>query len=411
LAVLALFVLVFGSAAQGKELRLQELLDEALKRNPEVLASQWKATAAKHKVPQVQTLPDPMFMAGYQNDGFRRYTLAKTEDAQWMFSASQMVPFPGKLALKGEMAARDAEGLAASSETVKLKIRERIKELYYDLFLAHKSIDIIRDKIALFSRVEDAAVARYSAGTGQQQEVLMAQTEKYMLMEREEMQRQRIQALEAMLNTAVGRDVNSPLGRPADPEPAPFDHTMEALLKMAFEHSPELKVREKMIGSADAKLRMAHKEYYPDVTFTGGYANRGNAQFPDMWSLTATVNLPIFFKTKQEEGVHEAEASLSEARHELEATRLMIASSIRDAYSMLKTAEKLMDLYKNALIPKNYQDFELALAGYVTGQIEAITVISRLRAFFDTELLYWTQLAARQKAIAKHEALTGGVGF
>ena len=48
---------------------------------------------------------------------------------------------------------------------------------------------------------------------GMQQEVLMAQTEKYMLLEKEEMQKQKIQSLEAMLNATVGREVNTPLGQ------------------------------------------------------------------------------------------------------------------------------------------------------------------------------------------------------
>lgn len=127
-----------------------------------------------------------------------------------------------------------------------------------------------------------------------------------------------------------------------------------------------------------------------------------------MWSLTATINVPIFFKTKQEEGVNEANSALREAQHELEATRLMIASSIRDNFAMAKASENLLALYREALIPKQYQDFELALSGYITGKIEAITVISRLRALLDTELLYWSQFVQREKALARLEALVGG---
>ena len=53
---------------------------------------------------------------------------------------------------------------------------------------------------------------------GLQQEVLMAQTEKYMLLEKEEMLKQKIQSTEAMLNTTIGRDVDSPLERPEAPQ-------------------------------------------------------------------------------------------------------------------------------------------------------------------------------------------------
>ena len=74
---------------------------------------------------------------------------------------------------------------------------------------------------------------------------------------------------------------------------------------------------------------------------------------------------------------------------------------------MMETAGRLMELYKSGLIPKTLQDFELALAGYVTGKVDAITVITRLKSLLDYEILYWEQFAVREKAIARIEALTG----
>ena len=119
------------------------------------------------------------------------------------------------------------------------------------------------------------------------------------------------------------------------------------------------------------------------------------------------MNIPLFYRTKQKQAVLEAEASLAEAKRELEATRLMIASNIRDSYSMHKTAEKLMEIYKKGLIPKTYQDFESALAGYSTGKTEAITVINRLKALIDFETLYWIQVADRKRLSPRFESMAG----
>lgn len=399
---------ITSPAAYAQELRLASLLKEAMGRSPEILAAKAKAQAAHHRVPQAKSLPDPMFMTGYQNEGWNRYTYGEMPGAQWMFSASQMIPFPGKLGLKGEMAEQEAKGLDCSAENAALQVVAKVKELYYDLFLAYKTLDILARTRGLFSRIEEAALARYRSGTGPQQEVLMAQTERYMLLEREEMQRQRVRSLEAMLNATLARPSHAPLGMPEEPVVRPLDKIPEELSQMAQELSPQLKARARMVQAAEAKVSMAQKEYFPDLTLAGNYFNRGGGELQDMWKITATVNVPIFFRTKQDEGVKEAKASLAEARHELDATRLMIESSIKDNYAMVKAAENLMSLYKEALIPKQRQDFELALSGYVTGRIEALTVISRLKAFLDTELLYWSQLVQREKAMARLEALVGG---
>jgi outer membrane protein TolC len=398
---------LFTNYAFAEELNLQSLNDEALKNNHEILVAEAKINASKFRIPQAKSLPDPMFMFGYQNEGFRKlYNFSDSPDSQWMFSASQTFPFPGKLSLKGEMALWDAESQKALSDVIRLRTVARVKELYYDLFLAYKNIELIEDRAILFSRIEDAALSRYGAGMASQQEVLMAQTEKYMLLEKKEMLRQKIQSIEAMLNATIGRDVNSPIGRPTELLYTAFPQNMEELINTAYANSPEIVAREKMVAGAETKVQMAKREYYPDFTINGSYFLR-NKEVPDMWSITTTINIPIFYKTKQKQAVNEAEASLSEARHELESTKIMLSSAIRDNYSMLRTSEKLMELYKNGLIPKTYQDFESALSGYVTGKVEAITVISRLKSLIELETLYWNQFVERQKAIARIEAITG----
>jgi outer membrane protein TolC len=395
-------------AAHGAEesLSLDELVAEGLRNSPEILAAQAKAEAAGYRVPQAKSLPDPMFMFGYQNEGFERFTVGEMENAQGMFSLSQQFFFPGKRGLKGEMAKKDAESLMAMYEAARHRVMAQIKTTYYDLFLAYKTIDILNNRTGLFSRIEDAASSRYASGTGMQQEVLMAQTEKYMVLEKEEMQRQKIEALEAMLNTAVGRDVDSPLGRPVQPDRTPFGVTLDDMIKMAEDHSPDVLSKRKMIEGAEAKVKMAQKEYYPDFTIGAGYFQRGGS-FPPMWNLTATVNLPVFYRTKQRQAVAEAQAGLSQAKRELAATQLMVASGVRDRYSMLQSSAKLMKIYNEGLIQKANQGVQLAFSNYVTGKTDALTAITRIQSLLDYEVLYWNQFVEREKAIARLHEIAG----
>jgi outer membrane protein, heavy metal efflux system len=391
--------------AADQPLRLQDLIEECLKNSPELRAFEARVDASKYRIPQAKSLPDPMFMFGYQNEGFQKLTLGDEIGAMGMFGLSQMFFFPGKRSLKEEMAARDAQGLADLYNAAKLRLAARIKELYYDLFLAHKTIDILKERSDLFSRVEDAATARYASGMGSQQEVIMAQTEKYMLLEKEEMQQQKIEAVQGMLNTTMGRDVNHQLGQPVEISQTPLSLTLDESLSLAKERSPEVKAKEKMVKGAEAKVKLARKDYYPDFTISANYFYR-TGPFLDMWNLTASIPLPIYQKTKQDQAVLEANASLSEAKQELQATDYMLAAAVRDSYSMAKSAGRLMALYKDGLIPKAQQDVQLGLSGYVAGKTEAITVTTRLKALLDIELLYWAQYTEREKAIAKLEALT-----
>jgi len=400
--------LLLAGSAFAQELKLSDLMEEALNNNSEIKASLSKIEAARYRVPQATSLPDPTLTFGYQNEGFDRYSYGEEQGSQWMFSASQQFLFPGKRSLKGEMVQRDIESMEAMHELLKLKTVARVKELYFDLFLAYKNIDLFKDKRNLFLRIEDLTLARYAAGRAIQQEVLMAQTEKYMLLEKEEMLKQKVQSLEAMLMAAIGRERGPRPDRPSEPVYQPFPMEIDEAVDLALQRSPEIKSRGKMIEAADTRLLMARKDYMPDFALSGGYFNR-SGDYKDMWSATATINIPLYFDSKQRPAVGEAEANVRQAKQELEAVKLMISAALRDNYSMLRSAEKLMDIYKNGLIPQTTQDFEQSLAGYSTGKTEAVNVISRLKTLLDYEAQYWSQFVEREKAIARLQAITEGL--
>ena len=86
----------------------------------------------------------------------------------------------------------------------------------------------------------------------------------------------------------------------------------------------------------------------------------------------------------------------------------MLASNVRESFSMVQAADRLMTLYKEGLIPKTNQDVQLAFSSYVTGRVDALTVITRIKNLLDYDLLYWNQFVEREKAIARLHAFTGG---
>ena len=95
LYVIVLSLVLTTQATAADELYLQELIDEALQNSPEILGTMSRSAAAKHRVPQVSSLPDPMLMTGYQNEGLTNYSYGDSTDAQWMFGVSQMFPLGG----------------------------------------------------------------------------------------------------------------------------------------------------------------------------------------------------------------------------------------------------------------------------------------------------------------------------
>lgn len=402
--LIILLVPAYAAFCQAETISLNNLIREGIQNNPDLSVLRSRASASVHRAPQAGSLPDPMFMVGYENMGTRTYNYGD-EDSKWMLTASQMFPFPGKLGLKTEMAEKESQGLFHQAETSEINLIRKIREQYIDLALAHKELELLSAKKTIYEKVEEAALARYASGMGMQQEVLMAQTEKYMILENEEMLKAKVSSTEAMLAASIGRKPGDRLGKPEEITLSTFELSLEEAQKKAEDASPELKAMTKMSEASNAKLDMARKEYYPDITLSAGYVLRGGDN-EDMVNFSATANIPIFFSTKQREGVYEAAKNLEESRHATESARLMIASGIRDNYAMLKSGGNLVNLYQNAIIPKSRQDFEQALAAFSTGRAEALLVLERLKRFKDAETSLWKNIGEREKAVARIEALT-----
>jgi len=408
-ALLCVSTLLFVGAASSyaeQPLLLKDLIDEALRNSPEIKAAEMRAAAAQHRVSQVSTLPDPVVSFGYQNEGFSRYTYGKEQGAQWMYSVTQAFPFPGKLSLKGETAAKDAAALREGYGNSKAKLIQKIKELYYDLALAYKNLDLLQEQASLLRVVTDVAAARYAAGRGTQQDVLAAQTEELLVIEKQEMLKQKMQVLKSALNNAAGREASAPFSRPAEQKHSPYALSQDEAAARALAASPEVKTRQRLVEAAKVRVNFANRDLLPDFSVTGSYFDR-RGPFLDMWSMTAAVSIPIFSGVKQKQAVKEAEAMLREAQSELEAAKISISSGVHENFSVLRSAELLMNLYRNSLIPKARQGIEAARTAYATGRSDASGMVARLKSILELETLYWNQVTEYQKAAARIEAIAG----
>ena len=212
---------------------MKDLIDEALKNNPEILSAEAKAASASERISQSASPADPMLSVGYQNGGFNGYTYGESQDSWWTLSLAQTFPFPGKLSLQEDASTFDAQAERATAETMKREVMGRVSEAYYDLVLTDQRARSHPGTKALSHQLEEAALARYAAGAGPQEEVIMAQAEKYMLIEKEEMAKRRIESIKAMLTGKSAVGATAPIGRPVETPATPFHYTLEELLEKA----------------------------------------------------------------------------------------------------------------------------------------------------------------------------------
>ena len=405
LTLLLLEAPVFGQH-QGGAARLDRLLEEARFSNPRLKAARARWEAATKRPSQEGTLPDPRVSVRNFGVGRPVSTLNTSNFAFVSLGVSQEIPFPGKLKLRKNVALEEARAEKQRYQQLELDVLSRVKLHYYAYYYFAKALETVamdRDLLAKFVKI---AETRYAVGKGTQQDILRAQLELTLLRDREEVLRQGRDSAVAAVNTLLDRSPDDPLGPPEELEQAPFPTEVTELYQQAQQHSPALRAQEHEVSRNAAALNLSRKGYRPDFRVGFEWQHTGS-MFRDYYVAAFEAKIPLYFWRKQRLGVEEAASKLVEARHTYQARRRDLLFQIKGHYLMARAADRLVSLYKTAIIPQATLALESAISAYEVGSADFLTLISAATILLDYELEYYKQLASYQQALARMEPAGG----
>ena len=392
-------------AAEQSPVVLDDLLKEALQKNPGIKTILRQVEALRHRIPQVKTLPDPTVSVGWAGN-ITPFSVQHGDPSSYRgVSASQAVPYPGKLKLRGEIADREAEAAWWDYEAARRKLVADVKSAYYDYFAAFKAVEITKQNKALLQKLSSIAEARYRVGKGVQQDVLRSQVEISLLQQRLTVFEQQQKTAQVRLNTLLFRDPETQMPSPASFEPATIGHSLDELYTLARAQDTGLQREQRMIERNQYAVNLAQKDYRPD--FSVGYMYQQRPDLQDMHGFTITANIPIFYRTKQREAVKEQTEQLvsSEGSKENRQTELFFA--VKQQYLLAKSSEQLLKLYSQVIVPQSSLALESSMASYQVGTVDFLTILTNFSVVLDYEVSYHRELANYQMALANLEALAG----
>jgi len=405
--LLLLAAVVIPAGAQESRLSLRELTAEAIKNNPEIVAAQKGYEAARQRPTQESSLPDPMISLGYTSVGnpLPGAGLGSQVLSNIGVMYSQELPYPGKLKLRGEIASKEAEATFQVYEAVQLGVISRLKQAHYRLQYTYAASDLLNRNRELLNKLVSVTEARYSVGKAAQQDVFKAQTQVSILETRlVKLEQERISS-EAEINSILNRRPGTPVGRPEDFKPKEQMPTLEELYAATAQNSPMLGRDQKMIQRSELAVNSARKEYYPDMTLTGGYFNQGSMS--PMYQFQASFKVPIYFWRKQRAGVNEQVSMLSQARRTYEATDQSLHYRIKDDYTMAQASLKLMRLYLQTVVPQSNAALESSLSTYETGSVDFLSVLTNFTNVLDYEMNYYDEALNYALALSRLEEMSG----
>ena len=404
---------VAAYAAYGDE-RLAALIEEGLASNPQVRAA-WSAwQASLHRVPQATARPDPMLMLTQHVQPPE--TRVGPQIA--MLSVSQRFPGFGKLGLQGEVAASAAVEQEELHQAQRAELVRLIKRAWYDLAFIDRALAINRESEELLERYEALARTRYAQGFGLQADVVRMQAEyTRALSRRDDLEHQRIDA-EATLNSLFARPVATSYEtiEPVALPPSPGD--AESLAATGRRVRPEIRAAIRRIETRQHAVALARRARWPDFSVGvvwGALLGRGDpagqAMPPpdngqDVFSLTAGVNLPVFGQ-RYGAGVREAAESVEQACAMYEGTVNDMERAVRSTLSRMRSTERQLALFEDALLPQTEQAMYSTEAAYSTGTAGVLDLLDGERKLLDVRLGLARLRTDYMKALADLERAVG----
>jgi len=387
-------------------LTLDDVVRAALARNPAILGAAHGVAAQRAKVPQAKAWPDPTFGIGWMGNP-RPFSVQTGDPSSYRsVSAMQTLPFPGKRNLRGQIAGKEADASQWDLEAVRRRVVADVKASYYDYWYYDRALHTAEQNRDLLSKLSQIAEARYRVGKGMQADVLRSQVEISMLLQKLTTLEQQRATAQARLNTLLARDPDSALPPAADVNSAsPLNYSLEDLYKLARENDPEYQRMQKMVERSQLAINLAHKDYLPDLS--AGYMYEQRPAMPDMHGFNFSVNIPIFYKSRQREEVRQAKEEALSTADSRDNRLNELYFDLKQNYLAAKASDNLLKLFSQGVVPQSSLALESSMSAYQVGNVDFLTVMGNFTTVLNYQTDYYRELANYQTSLARIEALTG----
>ncbi|MBI3999658.1 MAG: TolC family protein [Candidatus Omnitrophica bacterium] len=388
---------------------LDQLIQAARERNPDMIAGKAEWLAAKKRVWIDSSLPDPM--AGLDLMGGMRETRTGPEEQRFM--VSQEVPFPSKLWEKGKQAQDEAKAAYQRYRATERDITNELKRSYYELYFVDASLEVIEEIKGILKKFENVAEARYSNMSGTQRDVAKAQAEVSMTLEKLFMLQQERESVSAKMNALLDQDPMTNIGKAVLPEKPVLPQSLVELVNLAVQNRQEIKEMEALVSKARRGKKLAWMANIPDVTVGFEYTQVGAGSTTDpmdgedQWMFPLRINIPLW-PNKNIPQIQEAQKLLEANQAKLTAAKNTTYYEVKDAYYRYDSAMKIAELYDTAVIPQAKLALTSDQAGYESGKTDFLNLLDSERVYLNAKL---THIRLLMTALASHSDLVRATGI
>jgi cobalt-zinc-cadmium efflux system outer membrane protein len=409
------YALLACSIAAGRDqtiLTLQAATELAIQDNPDLAQIRARAQAMAAIPSQEGALPDPEISFNAMSLPVNTFNLHQEDMTQLGAGISQAIPFPGKLALREQAAAFEAEAASQNVTEVRWQLLSEVKTTWWLIFYLDRTLQITDSNYALLQQFVEIARTKYEVGEGLQQDVLLAQLELSKVLNQQLMLKASRRNAAASLNVLLDKPANSEVHLPETIVlQLPALRQENQLYHQAETSRAILEGNRLGINAAQSRLDLANKGYLPDFTVDAAYGARANtpsgSSRSDLLSLNLSINVPIFAAQKQAKAVDQRTSELLKEKYTLQDEWNKVRSQITQGYNDYQRAKDQVVLFETGIVPQARQTVASMLAGYQVNKVDFLNLVRSQITLFEYETQYWKAFTEANQSLAQISAAVG----
>jgi cobalt-zinc-cadmium efflux system outer membrane protein len=374
---------VCGATNQIELLTLDQALEMAERRHPQLAETRALIEAASGRAQQAGTFPNPEAILGAQQIPVQSYPVP---DRQYVAGFGQTIPLGNRLAKAREAELLDREIRLRGLESVHRQLRKRVHGSFATALYQESAFQAQSRITAGLGSMVAVTKARLDAGDVIPQDLARSEME----LARAEVELRRSESLRKQGLIALAAAVGDP-----DLEVK----SVEGNLEVAFEvptldalaanlsTQPELQAAEAGVRASSARIALAKAERIPDVKVEALY-HRLEVSEQNTFDLGMSIPLPLFNRNQGKLREARSEALAAEARVRNTANELNL--NLRESYVALTNALDNLKTFRNQILPRAEIILRSAELRYASGD-SALTDVLPVRRDWAAEHLSYLE--------------------
>jgi len=250
-----------------------------------------------------------------------------------------------------DIAAADLAATRGKAHQVENEVALRVHQLYYRLLIAQAHREVALARIKATEELQKERISQVKFGSALQEEAVESQAQSPEAKQDLLTTELQLSDLTMQLNDVIGLPLSTELALDSGVASVQVSCDREECTKLAMESHPEIIEARAEVQKASAAVRLAKREYIPDVEVYARYSYQDNVPFLARNFGTFGVHLgyDLFDGGRRNATIREHEAQLAQAEENLARVKEEVEVRIQTAYNKLVRTQQMLTVSEELL--------------------------------------------------------------